>query len=128
MTVELKMLIWSSALALAQMIVALLAALRQVGLVPLAGNRDNFPPLEGVAARARRAQQNMLENLAVFATLVLVAQVAGKTNATTALGAQLFFWARLVYAPVYVVGIPWVRTAIWAVSFVGMVLILGQLL
>jgi len=128
MTIELKMLVWSSALALAQMIVALLAAIRQVGLVPLAGNRENLPSLEGVAARARRAQQNMLENLAVFAALVLVAQLAGKTNSATALGAQMFFWARLAYAPVYVVGIPWLRTALWAVSFVGMLRILQQLL
>jgi uncharacterized MAPEG superfamily protein len=128
MTIELKMLVWSSALALAQMLVALLAAIRQVGLVPLAGNRENLPPLEGLAARARRAQQNMLENLAVFGALVLVAQLAGKTNSATALGAQMFFWARLAYAPVYVVGIPWLRTALWAVSFVGMLRILQQLL
>jgi uncharacterized MAPEG superfamily protein len=54
----------------------------------------------------------MLEALAFFAALILVAQLAGKTNAATALGAQLFFWARLVYVPVYIIGIPWLRTAI----------------
>jgi uncharacterized MAPEG superfamily protein len=128
MTIELKMLVWSLALALAQMIVAVLAAIGQVGLKPLIGNRSDLPALEGLAGRATRAQLNMLESLVVFGGLVLVAQVAGKTNAATALGAQLFFWARLAYAPAYIIGIPVLRTAIWGVSFVGMLQILLQLL
>ena len=65
--------------------------------------------------------------LVLFAALVLVAQVAGKTNATTALGAQLFFWGRVFYAPVYWIGVPWLRTGVWAVSLVGLVMILAQL-
>jgi len=128
MTIELKLLVWSAALALVQMLVALLAAIIQVGFVPLLGNRENLPALEGWAGRAQRAQRNMLENLVVFAVLVLVAQVAGKTNAATAFGAQLFFWGRVAYAPVYVIGIPWLRTGLWAVSFIGMLQILQQLL
>ena len=60
--------------------------------------------------------------------LVLVAQVTGKTNAVTALGAQLFFWARLAYVPVYIIGVPWLRTALWGVSFVGLLQVLLQLL
>ncbi len=60
--------------------------------------------------------------------LVLVAQLAGRTNAATALGAQLFFWSRLAYAPVYIVGIPWLRTALWGVSFAGLLQILLQIL
>jgi uncharacterized MAPEG superfamily protein len=128
MSVELRLLVWSVALALVQMLVAVLASIAKVGLGPLAGNRDDLPAVTGAGGRARRAHQNMTENLVVFAALVLVAQVANRTNAATALGAQLFFWARLVYAPVYVIGIPWLRTAVWAVSFVGMLMILFQLL
>jgi uncharacterized MAPEG superfamily protein len=45
----------------------------------------------------------------------------------TLLGAQIFFWARVVYAAVYLAGIPWVRTAVWAVSVIGMLLIFRQL-
>jgi len=63
----------------------------------------------------------------LFAVLVLVAQVAGRANEMTALGAQLFFWGRLAYAVVYLVGIPWVRTGVWAVSLVGLILIFLQL-
>lgn len=128
MTLELKLLVWSAALALMQMIIAVVGAILQVGLVPLMGNRDNLPALEGWSDRARRAQLNMLESLPIFAVLVLVAQIAGKTNAVTALGAQLFFWSRLAYVPVYVIGIPWLRTALWGVSLAGLLQILLQLL
>jgi uncharacterized MAPEG superfamily protein len=128
MTIELKLLVWSTALALIQMLIALLAAIAQVGLMPLVGNRENLPAFKGWAARARRAHHNMLESLTIFAALVLVAQVAGKSNATTALGAQLFFWSRLAYAPVYVIGIPWLRTGLWGVSFAGLLQILSQIL
>ena len=128
MTLELKLLVWSAALALMQMIVAVVAAIMQVGLVPLMGNRDNLPALEGWSDRARRAQLNMLESLPIFAVLVLVAQIAGKTNAVTALGAQLFFWSRLAYVPVYVIGIPWLRTVLWGVSLAGLLQMLLQLL
>ena len=127
MPIELKMLVWTCALAIVQMLAAVIGAQLQVGLPTLAGNREKLSDLTGWAGRAQRAQRNMLENLAIFAALVLVAQVAGRTNAATALGAQLFFWARLAYAPIYWIGIPWLRTAVWGVSFVGLIVILLQL-
>ena len=128
MTLELKLLVWSTALALIQMVVALSAAIAQVGFLPLVGNRETLPAFGGWAGRAQRAHRNMLESLTIFAALVLVAQVAGKSNATTALGAQLFFWSRLAYAPLYIVGIPWLRTGVWGVSFAGLLEILSQIL
>ncbi len=74
-----------------------------------------------------RAHRNMLENLVLFAALVLAAQAAGLANETTALGALLFFWGRVAYAVIYLAGIPWLRTGAWAVSMVGLVLIFLQL-
>lgn len=127
MTFELQMLVWSAALALAQMVVAAIGAQGQVGLPALAGNREDLPALTGWAGRARRAHLNMLENLLLFAIVVLVAGVLGRTNAATALGAALFFWARLAYAAIYVVGVPWLRTAAWAVALAGILIILSQL-
>lgn len=127
MPIELKLLVWSVLLTLAQCVVAVLGATLQVGLPRLAGNREPVPEFAGWAGRAQRAHRNMLESLVLFAALVLVAQVSGKTNAMTALGAQLFFWGRLVYAPVYIAGIAWVRTALWSVSILGLILILLQL-
>jgi len=127
MTQDLTMLTWSVALTVVQMIIAAIGANGQVGLVTLAGNRDGVPDATGWAGRAQRAHANMLENLPLFAALVLTAQVSSHANAMTALGAQLFFWARLVYAIVYLAGIPWLRTLVWAVSVIGLVLIFLQI-
>lgn len=127
MTFDLQMLVWSAALALVQMAIAAVGAQGQVGLPALAGNREDLPPVTGWAGRARRAHLNMLENLVLFAIVVLVAHVAERANATTALGAALFFWARLAYALIYVAGVPWLRTAAWAVSVAGILLVFSQL-
>ena len=125
---ELVWLLWAIALTFVQMLVAVGGATLQVGLPALVGNREGLPPFTGWAGRAQRAHRNMLENLVLFAALVLIAVAANKTNSTTLLGAQLFFWARLAYALVYLVGIPWLRTAVWTVSVIGMILIFAQLL
>ena len=127
MAPELTWLVWSVALAFVQVLVATTGATLQVGLSLLAANRDAMPDLTGWVGRMQRAHRNMLENLVLFIALVLVAVVAGKTNATTLMGAQVFFWARLVYAFVYGAGIPWLRTGVWAVSVAGMVMIFSQL-
>ena len=128
MPIELQLLVWSAVLALAQMLVAVMGAHSQVGLPMLAGNRENMPALAGWGLRATRAHLNMLESLVIFAILVLVAQAVGRLDATTALGANLFFWGRLAYAIVYVFGIPWLRTLVWGVAVAGLLLILSQLL
>ena len=128
MSVELTMLVWSVVLCLLQMVVSAQGAFNQVGLPMLAGNRENMPAIVGWGGRAKRAHANMVENLVLFAALVLAAQVAGKTNDMTALGAQLFFWARVAYAGIYLAGIVWIRTGAWAVSIAGLVLILLQLI
>jgi uncharacterized MAPEG superfamily protein len=124
---ELVWLLWAVALTFAQMLIAVSGATLQVGLPALAGNREGLPPFTGWVGRAYRAHHNMLESLVLFAALVLIAVVSGKTNATTLLGAQIFVWARLAYAAVYLAGIPWLRTGVWLVSVVGLALIFLQL-
>jgi uncharacterized MAPEG superfamily protein len=128
MSFELTLLIWSVALAFIQMLVAVSGAILQFGLPDLAGNRENLPPATSWAGRAQRAHHNMLESLVIFAVLILVTEITNKNSAMTALGGQLFFWARVAYAVIYVVGLPWVRTAIWGVSMIGLVLIFLQLI
>lgn len=125
---EMSLLLWSVALTVVQMLVAVSAATLQVGLPRLAGNRDNMPELAGFAGRAQRAHRNMLENLVLFAVLVLMAQLAGHTNALTQVGAMLFFWGRVAYAVIYLAGIPWLRTGAWTVSVLGLLVIFLQLL
>jgi uncharacterized MAPEG superfamily protein len=126
MSTDLTLLVWAVALTLAQSAIAAAGAQIQVGLPALAGNRENLPPITGWAGRAARAHRNMLESLVLFASLVLLARVSGRADAMTALGSELFFWARLVYVPVYLAGIPWVRTAAWGVSIVGLIMIFSQ--
>jgi uncharacterized MAPEG superfamily protein len=128
MTPDMKFLLWSVALAFIQMLVAVSGATLQVGLPRLAGNREGLPELAGWAGRAQRAHRNMLENLALFIALVLIAEIARRTNATTLLGAELFFWGRLAHAVIYVAGLPWLRTLAWAVSVIGLILIFLQLI
>jgi uncharacterized MAPEG superfamily protein len=124
---ELTLLVWAVALTFLQMLVAAQGSYFQVGLMRLVGNRENMPEGAGWRGRARRAHLNMLENLVLFAALVLVAVVAGKTNDTTLLGAQIFFWARLAYALIYVAGVLWLRTLVWFTSVIGLIMIFAQL-
>ena len=124
---ELMLLVWAAVLTLVQMLVALSGAALQVGLPALVGNRETLAPCTGWVGRAQRAHHNMLESLVLFAALVLVAVLAKKTNSTTLAGAQLFLWARLAYAVIYVIGIPWLRTAVWTASIVGLIMIFSQL-
>jgi uncharacterized MAPEG superfamily protein len=125
---ELMWLVYAVGLTFVQMLVAVSGCTLQVGLPKLAGNREGLAEFAGWPGRAQRAHRNMLENLVLFAALVLVAVLAGRTNTTTLLGAQIFFWARLVYAPVYMAGVPWLRTAVWFISVIGLALIFFQLL
>ncbi len=127
MSMDLKYLLFSVLLTFVQVLVAAASANQAVGLETLAGNREGMGELAGFAGRARRAHLNMIENMVLFTALVLVTAVAGKANAMTALGALIFFWARLVYVVIYLIGIPWLRTLAWAVSVVGMILIAIQL-
>jgi len=125
---ELSLLVWATLLTLVQAVVAVQGAMMQVGLPMLAGNREGMPEIRGWGGRAARAHRNMLDNLVLFAALVLAAVIAGKTNSTTLLGAQIFLYARIAYALVYIAGIPWLRTGVWGLSVVGLAMIFLQLI
>lgn len=127
MTPELVYLVWSVALTLVLVVVAAMGATLEVGLPRLAGNRENMPEMSSWAGRAARAHRNMLENLVLFAILVFAARFANVSNTITLLGAQLFFWGRIAHAVIYIAGIPWLRTAAWTVSVIGLLLIFWQL-
>ena len=126
--IELTLLIWAAALTILQMLVSALGSTSQIGLTTLAGNRDNLAETTGWASRAQRAHRNMLESITVFAILVLSANVMSISNDMTVLGAQLFFWGRVAFSIIYLAGIPWIRTAAWGVSLVGLILIFSQLI
>jgi uncharacterized MAPEG superfamily protein len=128
MSTELGYLVASAALTFVLVLIAVVGATLAVGLPKLAGNREPEPELTGWAGRAQRAHRNMLENLVVFAILVLVAHAAGVSDGTTRLGAALYFWGRVAHAVLYIAGIPWLRTAAFGVSVVGLLLLFEALI
>ena len=129
MTVELQMLAWSVVLGLVQVLLAAAFVTRERGLAWNAGARDAVkPPLTGVAGRLDRASRNFLETFPFFAAAVLGVLAADAADARTALGAQLYFWSRVVYVPLYAAGIPYLRSVVWAVSIVGLLMVLSRLL
>ncbi|RZJ05662.1 MAG: hypothetical protein EOP39_19895 [Rubrivivax sp.] len=99
------------------------------GLMIAFGNRDNLPEASPFAGRSGRAAANTFENLVFFAALALAAHAAGAgANERVLLGAQVFFWARVIYVPVYYAGIPFLRTGVWAVSIVGLGLMVAGMI
>jgi uncharacterized MAPEG superfamily protein len=93
------------------------------GLVIAFGNRDDLPAPTPLAGRADRAAKNMLENLVLLTAVLLAARASGADTRQIAPGVALFFWARVAYFPVYLAGIPYLRTALWGVSVAGLVII-----
>jgi uncharacterized MAPEG superfamily protein len=129
MNIEIHMLGWSIVLGIAQLLLAATWSTAQRGGKWNAGARDGTPPPLGlVAGRLDRAFRNFLETFAFFAAAVLAVVATQSQDAHTALGAQLYFWARLLYVPVYAAGIPYLRSLIWVVSMVGIGMLLWALL
>lgn len=93
------------------------------------GNRDGDPPpLSLHAARARRAAVNYLETYPFFAAAVVCAIALDRQGSLVVLGAQIYFWARVVYLPVYLIGIPVLRTLVWLVATAGLLTVTFALL
>jgi uncharacterized MAPEG superfamily protein len=129
MTPELKMLGLSIVLGLAQIVLASHAASLQRGYMWTASARDDaMPALTGVAGRLNRALQNFIETFPLFAAAVLMAHVVGKHSWMTEIGAQLYFGARTAYVVFYAAGIFLVRSLVWNVATLGIVLILLALI
>ena len=124
-SIEIQMLCWSATLGLVQLMIATTLALKDQGRAYNIGPRDGAPPpVTVLTARLQRAFGNFRETFVYFAVAVLVVVLLNKTNANTALGAQIYFWARLVYVPVYAAALAGIRTAVWTVSIVGLVMVL----
>ena len=125
-SIELKMLCWSAVLGLVQLLIATTLMVKDQGLAYASSPRDTpAPAVKIVTGRVLRAFHNFRETFVYFAVAVILVTLLNKTSATTALGAQLYFWARAVYIPVYAAGIPFARTAIWTVSVIGIVMVLS---
>ena len=127
MTTELLMLLNSTALFFVIIIAQALIAIGQNGLSAQAGSRDRLADPSVLRKRLQRLTANMQENLVMFGLVVFIAHAAGVSNDQTALGASLFFYARVAHAVVYAFGWPSIRPFCWFVSFVGVTMIVLQL-
>lgn len=122
---ELQLLVLAAIIGLIQLLWATGAGGRQRDLKWAAGPRDGpTPPLEGVAARLERAFRNYMETFPIFAVGVVCAYLAGKLGPLTLWGSGLYVAARAIYVPLYAAGVPYLRSMVWTVSLVGLVMVL----
>ncbi|MEO0882705.1 MAG: MAPEG family protein [Pseudomonadota bacterium] len=128
MPIELSYLSASVALLFVMLLAEAVTGNLQYSTKDLLGARDDIADPNAAVARCKRATQNMLESLAMFAPLVIIAVIANRANDMTALGSAIFFWSRVAYAPSYWFGVPVVRTLVWFGGIVGIVLIFLQVL
>ena len=124
LSVELRYLAYTALLSLLLWIPYIVSEIGTRGLSRAVGYPTGFyDDLPAWAQRCHRAHMNLVENLVPFAALVLIAHVAGVASDLTALGARLFFWARIAQTVVHIAGIPWLRTLAFAVGWIGNLLI-----
>jgi uncharacterized MAPEG superfamily protein len=122
---EIEMLCWSTALGILQLVLAAGMAALDQGLPYNFSPRDApAPSLGKVGGRLARAFRNFLETFPLFAAAVFAVTVLNKEDVASGLGAQIYFWARLAYVPLYAAGIPLARTLVWAISLVGLIMVL----
>ncbi|MEJ6022034.1 MAPEG family protein [Ramlibacter sp. PS4R-6] len=98
------------------------------GLTDTVGYPANPKPLDAWAERLKRAHANAVENLVIFAPLVLVANAMGITGGAIATAAMVYFWARVVHAVAYTAAWPWVRTLAFTAGWLSCVVIAWQIL
>lgn len=126
---EFTMLGLTLLLALVQIFAAAGARTKQYGTRWNMGPRDaDMPPLDPLAGRFQRAQANLFETLPLFIGALLGAAAVGHIGWKTAVGAQLYFWGRVVYLPLYAAGVPVVRSIVWGISLLGLLMEVWALL
>lgn len=122
LSTELTVMGWSFILFLSHMAVQASTALHDRGVYFNAGPRDDPKPLGRIAARAERAFANFKETWPIFIALALGLAVTGRSGGMAADGAWIWLFARIVYLPLYVLGVPYVRTLCFAVACAGLVM------
>ena len=124
MTPLLGLLLFAAPPGLVQAVATGPAGTAQRGLAWSAGPRDApMPPLTGVPARIQRASANFNETFAFFAVAVLVAHLTGRETPLALWGGWIYVAARVLHWPLYVMGVPMVRSLVWLASIAGMLLI-----
>jgi uncharacterized MAPEG superfamily protein len=127
MSSELLSLTWVTALTAVIWMPYVVNTIMVRGLVTAVGYPEDPAPLSPWAAKMKAAHANAVENLVVFATLVLIANAAGVSNETTVMACTVYFWARLLHLVSYTLAIPWIRTVAFVIGFGCQVALVLQL-
>lgn len=125
---EISILGWSVILLLVHIVVQTLFLMKDGGLGYAMSNRDGEIAISLATTRLTQGLRNFVETYGAFVALAVALAVTGKTGGLGATGALVWFWARVVYVPVFAFGIPVARTIVWTLSIIGLVLMLVQLM
>ena len=129
MHVELKILALGAILLFVHICTATRFKTAQYGRQWNVGARDEaLPPANAVTGRLIRAQANFQETFPIAIVALLGVVVAGKTSQWTTLGGLIWLGARVVYLPLYAVGVPVIRTVVWTIGMVGLAMVIWPLL
>lgn len=129
LSTEFTMLTLAVVLGLFQLMIAARAGNSQRGLKWNVGARDEAPPaVSKVAGRLERAWRNYMETFPFFAVLIILCALAGRHNWATVWGAQGYLGARVVYLPLYAFGVPGIRTLVWLIATLSIILLIVALL
>ena len=125
---ELTVLAWSVVLLLVHIVAQTLSLVKDGGLAYAMSNRDGEVAISLVTDRLTRGLRNFVETYGAFVGLSLALAATDKTGGLGAVGTLVWFWARVFYIPIFAAGVPVLRTGVWTVSVVGLVMMLIRLL
>ena len=128
MTHELTYLLYAAILLVAHCLIQATFSDLSKGIGWALGPQDEARDQSVFAGRLQRALRNYLETLPAFIALAAIIAITGQGTETTAMGAALYFWARVAYIPCYVSGVPVIRSIAWFVSLAGLALMALPLL
>ena len=129
MAVELRIAALGAVLLIIHIFAATHFKTKQYGRQWNVGARDDaLPPLNPIGGRLARAQANFLETFPIAIVALLGVVIAGRTSPMTALGGWIWLGARLIYLPLYAAGVPVVRTLVWTIGLIGILVVLWLLL
>jgi uncharacterized MAPEG superfamily protein len=128
MSVEMTALALAIVLGFIHLFIAVHVITNERGFMWNVGARDDTQPLQSrIAGRLDRAFWNFLETFPFFAAAVLMAAILERHTWQTVLGAELYIAGRVIYLPLYALGIPFIRTLAWVAATAGIVLVLAAI-
>jgi uncharacterized MAPEG superfamily protein len=129
MPIEIKILALGALLLFVHIFTATRFKTQQYGRKWNVGARDEaLPPPNPMSGRAIRAQANFAETFPIAIVALIGVVIAGRVSPSTALGGWIWLGARAVYLPLYLAGVPVVRTAVWTIGMIGLGMVLWPLL